>query len=76
MIKEVLKNEIFERAFITFFEGFLVSFGFFLTNNTTFDKTMLKSAFIGAISSGLSALINYILSILRKMNKKGDNKNV
>ena len=76
MIKKIFKNQIFERAFITFFEGFLVSFGCFLTSNTTFDKTMLKSAFIGAISSGLSALINYILSILRKSNKKEGDKNV
>lgn len=71
MIKKLFKNEIFERAFITFFEGFLVSFGCFLTNNTTIDITMLKSALIGAISSGLSALINYILTILKNI-KKGD----
>lgn len=70
MIKKLFKNEIFERAFITFFEGFLVSFGCFLANNTTIDRTMLKSALIGAISSGLSALINYILSILKNIKKE------
>lgn len=70
MIKKIIHSEIFERAVITFFEGFLISFGAFLNNNTTLDKTMLKSAFIGAISFGLSATINYILPIIRKRLKK------
>lgn len=70
MIKKLFNNEIFERAFITFFEGFLVSFGCFLKTNTTFDQTMLKSAFLGAISSGLSALINYVLTILKNRKKE------
>lgn len=69
MIKRLLKNEIFERAVKTFFEGFLASFGYFLCNNTSLDKITLKSALIGAIATGLSALINYLLPYLREEDK-------
>ena len=73
MIKKLFKNDIFERAFLTFFEGFLASFGYFLANNTNIDQKLLKSALIGAIATGLSALINYLKSIVKEKLNKGDN---
>ena len=66
MLKKIIKNDIFIRAFKTFIQGFLASFMVFLNNNTTFDKNMVKSALIGALASGLSALMNFIIQILNK----------
>lgn len=69
MIKKLFKNDIFVRALKTFIQGFLGAFVVFLNTNTTFDKTMLKSALIGALASGFSALMNYLYSILKKEEK-------
>ena len=66
MIKKIIKNDIFIRAFKTFIQGFLGSLVFFMNNNTTFDENMLKSALIGALASGFSALMNFILEIINK----------
>lgn len=65
-MKKLLKNDIIKRALKTFIQGFLGSFVFFLNNNTTIDEKLLKSAFIGALASGFSALMNYILELLGK----------
>lgn len=66
MIKKIINNDIIKRAVKTFIQGFLASFIFFLNNNTAFDEKMLKSALIGALASGLSALMNYVLNIMGK----------
>ena len=65
-MKKILKNDIFIRAFKTFIQGFLASFIVFLNNNTTYDEKALKSAFIGALAGGISAVMNYIIKIIGK----------
>jgi hypothetical protein len=69
MIKKIIHNDIFIRAVKTFIQGFLGAFIVFLNNNTTLDKNVLKSALIGALASGLSALMNFILELLKKGDK-------
>ena len=64
MIKKIIHNDIFRRAVKTFIQGFLGAFIVFLNNNTALDKNVLKSALIGALASGLSALMNFILEVL------------
>lgn len=66
MLKKIIKNDIFIRAVKTFIQGFLGAFMVFLNTNTTFDKNVLKSALIGALASGFSALMNYILKLLEE----------
>ena len=70
MIKRIIKSDIFIRAFKTFIQGFLASFVTFMYNNTSFDKNLLKSAFIGALASGFSALMNYVIELLKKEEKE------
>lgn len=69
MLKKIIKNDIFIRAIKTFIQGFLGAFVVFMNNNTTFDKNVLKSALIGALASGFSALMNYVLELLKKEEK-------
>lgn len=70
IIKKIINNDIFRRAVKTFIQGFLASFIVFLKdNNTTFDEKMLKSALLGAIAGGLSALMNFLLTLLEKGDK-------
>lgn len=69
MLKKIIKNDIFIRACKTFIQGFLASFMVFLNNNTTFDKNVLKSALIGALASGFSALMNFVIELLKKEEK-------
>lgn len=65
-MKKIIKSDIFVRALKTFIQGFLGAFVVFMNNNTTLDKNVLKSALIGALASGFSALMNYVLELLKK----------
>lgn len=65
-MKRIIKNDIFIRAIKTFIQGFLGAFIVFLNSNTSFDEKAFKSAFIGALSGGISALMNYIIKLLDK----------
>ena len=69
-MKKLLKNNIIERAYKTFLQGFLASLIMSLNNVTRVDETLLKSALLGAIASGLSALMNLIIKYLDE--NKGD----
>lgn len=69
IIKKIINNDIFRRAIKTFIQGFLGAFIVFLNNNTTLDKNVLKSALIGALASGLSCVMNFILELLKKGDK-------
>lgn len=71
-MKRFFNNDIIVRAFKTFIQGFLASLVVFINSSATIDKTMLKSAIIGAIAGGISAVMNYIIQIL----DKGGNENV
>jgi hypothetical protein len=66
MIKRIIKNDIFRRAVKTFIQGFLASLILSLREMTTFDETLLKSALLGALAGGLSALMNFILNLINK----------
>ena len=65
-MKKIIKSDIFVRALKTFIQGFLGAFVVFMNNNTAFDKNVLKSALIGALASGFSALMNFVLELLKK----------
>ena len=64
-------KDIIIRALKTFLQGFIASFLVSTGNLSNLDKTVLKSALIGAIAGGISAVMNLILELL----KKGDEKN-
>ena len=66
MVKKIIKNDIFRRAVKTFIQGFLASLILSLREMTAFDETLLKSALLGALAGGLSALMNFILTLLNK----------
>lgn len=72
-MKKLLKNNIIERAYKTFLQGFLASLIMSLNNVTRVDETLLKSALLGAIASGLSCVMNMIIELLD--NKKDDKIN-
>ena len=65
-IKKVINNDIFKRAIKTFIQGFLASLVVFINNNTKIDETMLKSALIGALAGGISALMNFLIELLKE----------
>lgn len=65
-------KDVLIRAGKTFLQAFLGSLIVFINNTATIDKTVLKSALIGAIASGISACMNYVIQLL----DKGGEKNV
>ena len=64
--KKLINNDIFRRAIKTFIQGFLASFILSLKNMTSWDEKLLKSALLGALAGGFSALMNYVYSLLKK----------
>lgn len=62
-------NDILVRALKTFFQGFLGALVVTLPNSDLTNTTVIKSLLIGAVSAGISAVMNLILSLL---NKNGD----
>lgn len=65
-------KDILIRAIKTFIQGFLSSLIVFINTNSNFDEKLIKSAIIGALAGGISALMNYIIQVL----DKGSEKNV
>lgn len=63
-------KDILIRALKTFLQGFIASFLLSTGNLSNLDKTVLKSALIGAIAGGISALMNYIIQVLDKGSEK------
>lgn len=69
-IKQFLNNNLVERAIKSFVEGFLTYLYLQLQSGIIeYNKTFLMSLLAGGISAGLSALINYILSLLKSNDK-------
>lgn len=65
-IKKFLSNNLVERAIKSFVEGFLTYLYLQLqAGNIEYSKTFLMSLLAGGICAGLSALINYLLSLLK-----------
>lgn len=65
-MKKILENDIFRRSIKTFLQAFMGSLLAFINENATFDKKMLLSAIIAALSSAFCALMNYIINYLDK----------
>ena len=66
LLKKIINNDIFRRAVKTFMQAFLGSFMLSMNNLSSIDENVLKSALIGAISSGICAVMNYTLQIIKK----------
>lgn len=62
-------KDIVIRALKTFIQGFLGSLVVFIQGNTSIDEKVLKSALIGALAGGFSALMNYVIELLDKGGK-------
>ena len=62
-------KDIKERILKTFIEGFLGALAITLPSTDLTNTAILKSVLIGAVSAGLSAVINLTLNSL---NKKED----
>lgn len=59
-------NDIGKRAFKTFFQAFIGALCITLPSSDLSSREVLKSLFIGALASGLSALMNFINNLLNK----------
>jgi heme A synthase len=59
-------KDILNRALKTFFQGFLGALVVTLPNSDLSDRIVVKSLLIGAISGGISALMNLVLNNLNK----------
>ena len=59
-------KDILIRAGKTFLQGFLASLVVSLNGATSIDETLVKSALLGAVAGGFSALMNYIIQLLNK----------
>ena len=59
-------KDIIIRACKTFMQGFLGSLVVFINGTTNIDEKLIKSALIGALAGGISALMNFIISLLNK----------
>lgn len=66
-----MKNgkDIFIRAIKTFFQGFLGALAVTLPSTDFSDSTILKSLLIGAVASGISAVMNLSIQLLEKGDK-------
>ena len=69
-MKKIFKNDIFIRAIKTFLQGFLGSLVVFIQGNQNIDEKLLKSALVGALAGGISALMNFIIQLLGKGGDK------
>lgn len=64
-------KEIFERASKTFIQGFISSLTITLPTTDFTSKGVWQSVLIGAIASGISALMNYFNNLLN-MDEEDD----
>lgn len=64
-----MKANILEKVLITFVEGFLSSLVVTVPVMQDYEKGAILSIFITAICCGMSAVINYILNIIREQNE-------
>lgn len=69
-IKAIFNNDIVKRCVKTFIQAFCASLVISLKGLTDVNETIVKSILIGAISSGICAVMNLIIQYLD--NKKGN----
>ena len=72
-MKEKIKD-ICIRAIKTFIQGFLGALAITLPSTDLTDIALVKSILIGAIAGGISAVMNLIINLLNKKQKKFVNK--
>ena len=66
-IKEILKNDTVDSVCKTFIQGFLSALVVSLTSTNDYsDISILKGFLIGAVASGISAVMNLIINKLNK----------
>ena len=66
-IKEILKNDTVDSVWKTFIQGFLAALVVSLTSTNDYsDISILKGFLIGAVASGISAVMNLIINKLNK----------
>lgn len=61
-----MKKDVLNRALKTFIQAFLSSMIVSINNATRVDETMIKSAILGAIAAGISALMNMVINYLNR----------
>jgi len=68
MVKKWNENlkDVLIRAFKTFIQGFLATLIVLLKESDLTDTNLLKSVLIGALAGGISAVMNLILSAMKK----------
>ena len=59
-------KDIVTRALKTFIQGFLGALAITIPTSDLTNTTVVKSALIGAIAGGISALMNFIIELLKK----------
>lgn len=64
-----MKKDILNRALKTFIQGFLASMVVSINNATSVNETMLKSAILGAVAGGISAVMNMVIQYLDREEK-------
>ena len=66
-----MKNwkDILIRALKTFIQGFLGALAITLPNSDLASESVLKSLLIGAIASGISAVMNFVLNLMKGEDK-------
>ena len=68
IFKKIISNDIVRRCVKTFIQAFCGSLAISLKDLTDVNETLIKSMLIGAIASGLCAVMNFIIQYLD--NKK------
>lgn len=66
-------KDIFIRALKTFIQGFLGALAIALPTTDITQAEVVKSVLIGAVAAGVSALMNFIIKLLEKGEKNGNN---
>lgn len=64
MNKKKIKDIII-RAFKTFIQGFLGALAITLPNSDLMSDGVLKSLLIGALAGGISAVMNFVLNLMK-----------
>lgn len=59
-------REIGERCFKTFLEAFIGALAITLPNTNLADKSVVYGVVVGAIATGISALLNLVLNYIDK----------
>lgn len=59
-------KDIVIRALKTFIQGFLGALAITIPTSDLTNMTVMKSALIGAVAGGISAVMNFIVELLKK----------